>query len=107
MKTILFSIILVNILINSHHANTRQINTDESRVNFRIGSMRINTAKGAFTGMQGIVQFDPQNLAESSFSVCIDAASVDAGNNQRDKHLREEEYFDVVRFPDICYVQNS
>ena len=68
--------------------------------------MRINTVSGTFTGMRGTVQFNPQDLAGSSFSVCIDAASVKTGNNRRDRHLREEEYFDVERFPAICYVSD-
>jgi polyisoprenoid-binding protein YceI len=86
--------------------HTQQINSEASDVSFRIGNMRINTVSGTFTGMRGTVHFDPQDLAGSSFSVCVDASSVDTGNNRRDKHLREEEYFDVERFPDICYVSD-
>lgn len=86
--------------------HTQQIDEQNSAVNFRIGNMRINTVSGTFTGMQGTVKFDPQDLAKSSFSVCIDASSVNTGNNRRDNHLREEEYFDVERFPDICYVSD-
>jgi len=84
----------------------QQIDNQSSVVNFRIGNLRINTVSGTFTGMQGTVKFDTEDLVNSSFSVCIDAASVDTGNNRRDRHLREEEYFDVERFPDICYVSD-
>jgi polyisoprenoid-binding protein YceI len=85
---------------------SQQINSEASEISFRIGNMRINTVSGTFNGMQGTVKFDTQDLAGSSFSVCIDAASVNTGNNRRDKHLREDEYFDVERFPEICYVSD-
>ncbi|TVQ91185.1 MAG: YceI family protein [Bacteroidetes bacterium] len=106
MKTILISICLITFIIISSQANNKQINTGESHVSFRIGNMRINNVSGTFSGMRGTVHFDPQNLAGSSFSVCVDASSVDTGNNRRDKHLREEEYFDVERFPTICYASD-
>ena len=84
----------------------QQINSEASEISFRIGNMRINTVSGTFNGMQGTVKFDTQDLAGSSFSVCINAASVNTGNNRRDKHLKEEEYFDVEKYPDICYVSD-
>ncbi len=102
--TKLFAIIAVASL--PIYGYSQQIDSNTSEVSFRIGNMRVNTVSGTFTGMRGTVQFDPQNLAGSSFSVCIDAASVDTGNNRRDRHLREEEYFNVERFPDICYVSD-
>ncbi len=88
------------------HSYAQQIDSEAYEVNFRIGNMRINTVSGTFSGMQGVVKFDPQDLTASTFSVCIDAASVNTGNNRRDKHLREEEYFDVERHPNICYVSD-
>ena len=86
---------------------SQQINSEASEISFRIGNMRINTVSGTFTGMTGNVNFDEQNLAGSSFSVCIDVSSVDTGNSRRDKHLREDEYFDTERFPTICFVSDA
>jgi len=88
------------------HGMNQCIVSEASVVNFRIGNMRINAVSGTFTGMRGTVQFDPQNLQGSSFSVCIDAASVNTGNARRDKHLKESDYFDVEKFPAICYVSD-
>jgi len=98
-------ILLILALIPFQGIN-QQIVSEASIVNFRIGNMRINTVSGTFTGMLGTVQFDPQNLSGSTFSVCIDAASVNTGNARRDKHLKETDYFDVEKFPAICYVSD-
>lgn len=106
MNTIITIISLTIFLIMPIRSTSQQINSAESQVSFRIGNMRVNTVSGTFGGMTGRVNFDTQNLEESSFSVCIDAASVDTGNSRRDKHLGEEEYFDVERFPTICYVSD-
>lgn len=100
----LVSIILLAFL--QFHGYAQQIDSDASVVSFRIGNMRINTVSGTFTGMSGSVVFDEQNLGSSSFSTCIDASSVDTGNNRRDAHLRAEDFFHVERFPRICYVSD-
>lgn len=102
MKLIFF-LFLALISIKVH---TQRIDSEASVVNFRIGNMRVNTVNGTFTGMRGTVQFDPLNLSGSVFSVCIDPATVNTGINRRDRHLKEETYFDVERFPSICYVSD-
>ena len=102
MKLIFF-VFLALISIKGH---TQRIDSEASVVNFRIGNMRVNTVNGTFTGMRGTVQFDPQNLSGSAFSVCIDPATVNTGINRRDRNLKEEAYFDVERFPSICYVSD-
>ncbi len=105
MHTI-FKILSIIIAFIPYNGYAQQIKTEASGISFRIGNMRINTVSGTFNGMQGTVKFDTQDLAGSSFSVCIDAASVNTGNSRRDKHLKEDEYFDVERYPDICYVSD-
>lgn len=106
MHTIFKILSIIIIAFIPYNGYAQQINTEASGISFRIGNMRINTVSGTFNGMRGTVQFDPQDLAGSSFSVCINAASVNTGNNRRDKHLKEEEYFDVEKYPDICYVSD-
>lgn len=44
--------------------------------------MAVNSVKGTFKGMSGIVNFDPNNLADSKFDVCIDATTINTGNKK-------------------------
>lgn len=100
-----FHILLI--IFFSIQSISQQIDSEASEVNFRIGNLRINTVNGTFSGMTGDVKFNEQNLEESSFSVCIDASSVDTGISSRDEDLTGEKYFDVERFPEICFVSES
>ena len=67
----------------------------------------IRNVKGQFTGMVGEIEFDEGDLSLCSFKVCIDAASVDTENKKRDDHLRKEDFFDVKRYPEICFESSS
>jgi polyisoprenoid-binding protein YceI len=62
---------------------------------------------GAFSGFEGNINFDPQNVTSSSFDVTINASTVNTDNNLRDEHLRGENYFDVKDYPKIKLVSTK
>ncbi len=53
---------------------------------------------GSFTGFDGTINFDPQNLASSNFDVTINAATVNTDIKMRDESLRGDSYFDVKNY---------
>ncbi|MFB9845139.1 YceI family protein [Mucilaginibacter ginsenosidivorans] len=59
---------------------------------------------GSFSGLRGMVNFDPQNPANAHFDVDIDANTINTGNDLRDNHLRGSSYFDVKKYPRIQIV---
>ncbi|MBX9783058.1 MAG: YceI family protein [Chitinophagaceae bacterium] len=73
---------------------------DANAVKFTVENLGF-TAGGGFSGLAGSILFDENNLQASSFVVTVNAASVNTGNNLRDKHLRDADYFDAVKFPFI------
>lgn len=77
-----------------------------SKVSFVIKNFGVKT-NGTFNGLKGSINFDPKNLSTSSFSVSVNAASVNTGNDTRDKHLRKSEYFNAEKFPLITYVSTK
>lgn len=83
------------------------INTTASKVSFEISNMGLNTVEGSFGGMKGTIVFNPNDLSNSRFEVCIDAATVNTGNSKRDKHLKTEDFFEVEKYPTICFQSTS
>lgn len=61
------------------------------------------TVDGSFTGVKGNIRFDAANSSAASFTVSINAGSVNTSNQSRDKHLRKEEYFDADKYPLINF----
>jgi polyisoprenoid-binding protein YceI len=86
---------------------SQEIDSESSRVDFEIENFGINKVKGYFKGMQGSVVFDPQKPDAISFDVCISAETVSSGNKKRDAHLREDDFFNVMYHPEICFVSNK
>ncbi len=73
---------------------------DGSKVHFVIRNFGIKTG-GDLEGVKGEIFFSPSDMNENRFNVAVNAGTVDTDNETRDKNLRSEEYFDVMRFPEI------
>jgi polyisoprenoid-binding protein YceI len=77
-----------------------------SALKFTIGNFGFDVS-GSFSGFQGNISFDPQNLENGRFDVTIDASSVNTDNGLRDKHLKDDGYFDIKNYPRIRLVSGK
>ena len=94
-------------IFSFQNIDAQTIITEKSTVNFSIKNLAFNTVKGSFGGMKGNVIFDKENLSDASFEVCVDANSINTGNSKRDEHLRKEDFFDVEKYPTICFTSKN
>lgn len=85
----------------------QNIDTKNSLIRFEVSNMLLNTVDGTFKGMEGTVLLDENNLGISKIEACIDAATIDTDNEERDDHLRNADFFDTDRFPTICFNSTS
>jgi len=98
------TIFLLLISLFAAHVKAQYVPADKgSTLSFKIGNFGFDVS-GSFTGFKGAINFDPQNIASSSFDVTVDASTVNTENNLRDEHLRGPSYFDVKNYPTIHFV---
>jgi polyisoprenoid-binding protein YceI len=83
--------------------STWQIDPNHSAAQFAVRHLAISTVRGAFTKVNGTVQFDDKDISKSSIDVTIDAASVDTRVADRDKDLRSDRFFDVEKYPTLTF----
>ena len=62
----------------------------------------LTKVRGRFTGVTGAVQLG-DDVTDSSVEVVIDMASVESGSNDRDDHLRSDDFFDVTAHPTATF----
>jgi polyisoprenoid-binding protein YceI len=73
-----------------------------SKVRFVIKNFGINTG-GTMDGLNGTINFNPDNLASTIFNVSVDTKTVDTDIEARDNHLRKAEYFDAEKYPKLIF----
>jgi polyisoprenoid-binding protein YceI len=78
----------------------------DDAVTFIIKNFGIGT-KGSFKGLKGSIKWDAANPANSSFSVSVDANTINTGIDMRDNDLRKETYFNVAKYPTLNFVSTS
>jgi len=82
---------------------TYQIDPQHTAAHFKVRHMMISNVKGEFSGITGLIEFDPANLAVSHAEATINAATVNTREPQRDKHLKSADFLDVTRYPVITF----
>jgi polyisoprenoid-binding protein YceI len=88
------------------HAGTYTIDQAHSNVSFKVRHLVSKTA-GQFNDFNGTIVADLADLDASSVAFTIQAASIDTENEDRDKHLRSEDFFDVGTYPEITFVSKK
>jgi polyisoprenoid-binding protein YceI len=83
-----------------------RIDTSHSSVTFAIRHF-FTKVPGSFNRFSGAVSFDPADLSTAKVTAEIDAASIDTNKEERDKHLRSADFFDVEKLPTIRFESTS
>jgi polyisoprenoid-binding protein YceI len=82
---------------------TYKIDPAHSSAQFVVRHMMITNVRGGFSGVQGIIEYDPQNPSESRIDVIIDASKINTLDQQRDAHLKSPDFLHVEQFPTIIF----
>jgi len=75
-------------------------------INFRIKHLGYSWLTGRFNNFNGHFNYDESNPKASSVSIEVDTASVDTNHAERDKHLRDEDFLEVKKYPKAKFVSN-
>ena len=73
-----------------------------SHVDFVVRHMMISKVRGRFREFSGVICID-EIPERSSVEATIVAASIDTGDEERDRHLRSAEFLDVEHHPEIRF----
>ena len=76
-------------------------------IQFHIKHLGYSWLVGRFNTFAGEFSYDEANPEAAKVSVTIDTASIDSNHAERDKHLRDEDFLDVDRYPKASFVSTS
>lgn len=92
--------------IPGYVAGTWDIDPVHSDVSFTVRHMMVSKVRGGFTGFTGEI-VTGQDLTSSSVTATIDATSIQTGNEQRDNHIRSNDFFSVTEHPTWTFVSTG
>jgi polyisoprenoid-binding protein YceI len=94
--TFLLSLIVVSTAFSA--ARSWELDKAHSNVFFSVDHI-FSKVNGNFNDFKTDINFDPADLAGSSFNFEIKTDSIDTNIGKRDKHLQSADFFDAGKFP--------
>jgi len=87
-------------------ADTYNFDKAHTRIGFTAQHLVISSVDGRFKDFDGVIVVDP-DITKSSVKITIKTASVDTDNESRDNDLRNSEFLDVAKFPEMTFVSDK
>ena len=106
MKTLqtILVIAILSISVSTVSAAARSWDLDKAHSNIYFGVTHIfSKVNGLFNDFALDVNFDPENLEQSSFLFTIEVDSINTNIAKRDKHLISADFFDGGKFPQMTF----
>lgn len=86
---------------------TYALDPTHSRIGFVARHAMVTKVRGSFNEFEGTGFFDPEDGARSHLRLTVKAASIDTRNDDRDAHLRSNDFFDMAEYPEISFVSTE
>lgn len=78
-----------------------------SEITFKVKHLMITNVTGSFQNFSATMTAASEDFSDAAISFEAAIASISTGNEQRDTHLKSEEFFDASNFPTLSFVSSS
>lgn len=78
-----------------------------SEIGFKVKHMMITNVSGSFGKFAVTVESEGNDFSTASIDFDADLNSISTGNNDRDIHLKSEDFFDVTKYPRLHFVSSK
>lgn len=78
-----------------------------SEITFKVKHLMITNVTGSFQNFSASMTAASEDFSDAAISFEAAIASISTGNEQRDTHLKSEEFFDATNFPTLSFVSSS
>lgn len=85
------------------HAATWQLDKGHSQVKFSVAHLVIAEVTGVFKEFDVMFVNAAEDFTGASIDATIKTASIDSGNEGRDKHVRADDFLNVEKYPDMRF----
>lgn len=83
------------------------VDPSHSQVGFRVKHMVISTVSGLFKNFTVDVETEGDDFTTAKVNVTVDTTTVDTGSDQRDGHLKSDDFFNSEKYPQMTFVSTK
>ncbi|MFL9481985.1 YceI family protein [Chitinophagaceae bacterium LWZ2-11] len=82
---------------------TYKIDAAHSEISFKVRHLMISNVSGSFTQFEGTLETSQEDFKDAKVSFEAETASVNTNNEQRDGHLKGDDFFAADKFPKLTF----
>lgn len=82
---------------------TYKIDPAHSSANFVVRHMMITNVRGGFSGVEGTIEYDPQNPTDARVEAVVNTSKINTLDENRDAHLKSADFLDAEKFPTMTF----
>lgn len=83
------------------------IDTMHSEVQFKVKHLVISTVTGSFNKFTAELEADKEDFTDAKVSFTAEVDSIDTNNEQRDGHLKSDDFFGAANHPQLTFVSTG
>lgn len=87
--------------------STYKIDASHSEIAFKVKHMMITNVNGQFTKFDATMEAEAADFSDAKISFEADVDSVTTHNEQRDGHLKSDDFFNAEAFPKLTFKSTS
>lgn len=100
----LFALVITMMIFGKSEAQTKwAVDNAHSNVKFTVTHMVISEVEGNFKSFTGTLTAAKPDFTDASIEFSVDIASINTDNEQRDKHLKSDDFFNAEKFPNMTF----
>ncbi|KIC96332.1 YceI family protein [Flavihumibacter solisilvae] len=84
-----------------------KLDKNHSNVRFSVSHMVVSESEGTFKIWDGSVENGKPDFSDAKISFSIDVNSINTENENRDKHLKSDDFFNAEKYPTIKFESTS
>src|SRR3954452_9729282 len=88
-------------------SGTNVLDPTHTRIGFVARHAMVTKVRGQFNEFEGSAVVDADDFTKSSAQLTIQAASIDTRNEQRDGHLKSNDFLSLEDYPQITFVSTG
>ncbi len=86
---------------------TYKIDAAHSEITFKVKHLMITNVTGSFTKFDAILESSKEDFTDAKISFNADVTSISTNNEQRDGHLKSDDFFAAEKFPALTFNSSS
>src|SRR5690554_1690292 len=103
MKKLLALVAVIFLTATSFAQTQWKVDPYHSSLNFNISHSGISMVNGKFLDYTGNLTTNGEGLSNADFNFTVQVKSINTNVDNRDNHLRSEDFFDVEKYPEMSF----